>query len=207
MDSAAAILKLPLIGILRGFRPEQLPHIFCAVAAGGLRNIEITMNSPGATDQIRFALEMGGLHVGAGTVTTLELLEEALAAGAEFIVTPTFNREIVSECVRRKLPVFPGAFTVTEIFEAWELGATMVKVFPADSGGPAYLRALRGSFPHLKLVPTGGVDLQTASDFLRAGADGLGVGSPLFDKRRIENTDWTWLREQTSRFVELFQAA
>lgn len=199
------MFELPLIGILRGFSLAQLPPILAATEGGGLRNVEITMNSPGACEQIRRASETGGLNVGAGTVTSLSLLQAALDAGAKFIVTPALNREVIRECVRQSVPVFPGAFSPTEMVEAWELGATMVKIFPADTGGPAFLRALRGPFPQIKFLPTGGVDLQTAADFLQAGAAGLGVGSPLFDKQRIDRCDWAWLRDQTSRFVRLFQ--
>ena len=134
----------------------------------------------------------------------MELLDEAVTAGANFIVTPTVNREVLRECGRRGLAVFPGAFSPTEVLEAWELGAAMVKVFPADAGGPAYLRAIRGPFPQIRLLPTGGVDLQTGREFLKAGASGLGVGSPLFNKPRIDAGDWAWLRDQTASFARLF---
>lgn len=206
MGSLESILALPVIGILRGFSGRELPQILQAVVRGGLRNIEITMNSPSAAEQIRLANELGQgkLNVGAGTVTSLELLDQAVDAGASFIVTPNLKREVVIECVTAKVPIFPGAFSATEVYTAWDLGATMVKIFPADAGGPAYIRALRAPFPAIKLLPTGGVDLQTAGDFLKAGAVGLGVGSPLFDKQRIERSDWRWLEEQARRFVALF---
>src|SRR3954471_16442326 len=110
MQALTSILELPVIGILRGFSVEQLPDIVGAVARGGLRNIEITMNSPEAGRQIRRAVELGnGLNIGAGTVTSPELLQQALQAGAKFIVTPTMNREVIGECVRQQVPVFPGA--------------------------------------------------------------------------------------------------
>ena len=202
MQPLKALLELPVIGILRGFTLEELPNILEAVRRGGLRNVEITMNSPGAAEQIRAAA--GQLNVGAGTVTSLKRLDEALGAGAKFIVTPTVNPEVIKRCVREKVPVFPGAFSPTEICQAWELGATMVKIFPAETGGVAYLRAIRGPFPQIKLLPTGGVDLQTAGEYLKAGAAGLGVGSPLFDKKRIDAADWNWLEDRARAFASLF---
>ncbi len=200
--------EAPIIGILRGLSPEQLPQVLEAATRGGLRNVEVTMNSPNAAAQIRAAVRQAGarLNIGAGTVTSLPVLHEALAAGATFIVTPLVHRLVIIECVRQNIPVFPGAFSPTEIWEAWELGAAMVKVFPADAGGPGYLKALRGPFPQVKLLPTGGVDLQTAAAFLKAGAAGLGVGSPLFDKPRIDAGDWAWLERQTRQFVETVRA-
>jgi 2-dehydro-3-deoxyphosphogluconate aldolase/(4S)-4-hydroxy-2-oxoglutarate aldolase len=206
MDALSVIRELPLIGILRAVPLAKLPPLLDAVVRGGLRNIEVTMNSPGAIEQIRQAGQNEALNVGAGTVTSVGSLEEALRAGARFVVTPLLNGDVIAECVRRNVPVFPGAFSPTEICEAWELGATMVKVFPADAGGPEYIRALGGPFPKIKLLPTGGVHLKTAADFLKAGAAGLGVGSPLFDKARIEAADWPWLAERTRQFVEIVRA-
>ena len=204
MDPLASINNLPLIGILRGFHPEQLPPILQAVTDGGLRNVEITMNSPSAAAQIQLARSGSSLVVGAGTVTSHELLVHAVDAGAQFIVTPNLNREIVSACVQRRVPILPGVCSPTEACEAWELGATMVKLFPADTYGPAFVRALRGPFPDLKLLPTGGINLETGRNFLKAGAFGLGVGSPLFDAKRIDAKEWNWLRSQARAFVDLF---
>lgn len=208
-DPLTSILNLPLVGILRGASGQTLTHLIPAVIRGGLRNLEITMNTEGAADQIRRTVELaaGQLNVGAGTVMTPHLLEEALRAGARFIVTPIVNREVIAQCVQRNVPVFPGAFSPTEILTAWELGATMVKIFPGETGGPAYLKALLGPFPKIKLMPTGGVDLETAPAFLQAGASALGVGSPLFDKARLDAEDWPWIQAQTERFVALFENA
>jgi 2-dehydro-3-deoxyphosphogluconate aldolase / (4S)-4-hydroxy-2-oxoglutarate aldolase len=208
MEHVSNILELPLIGILRGFTPAQLPNIIAAVLEGGLRNIEITMNSPDAELQIQEARALAGktVNVGAGTVSNLKLLDQALEAGAQFIVTPSLNRDVVTACVERRIPICPGAFSPTEILEASELGATMVKIFPADAGGAAYISGLRGPFPNIKLLPTGGVDLETGRELLRAGAAGLGVGGPLFDQKRIAAGDWAWLQDQTRAFVRLFQS-
>ncbi len=197
------IETLPIVGILRGFRIDELAGIVPAVRLGGLRNLEITMNSPGAPEQIRRALDLteGRLNIGAGTVTTLAALDEALKAGAGFIVTPAFHPSIIAECVAAKIPVFPGAFSPSEIYSAWELGARMVKIFPAETTGPAFIKAILGPFPGIKLMPTGGVDLETLPEFIQAGAAGAGVGSPLFNRERISEQDWAWLESRTRAFV------
>jgi 2-dehydro-3-deoxyphosphogluconate aldolase/(4S)-4-hydroxy-2-oxoglutarate aldolase len=199
--------QLPIVGILRGLPASRLRSVVEAVCDGGLTNLEITMNTPGAADQIKVAREIAGvaLNIGAGTVTDLRLLEEALAAGASFIVTPTVVAPVIERCGQLKVPVFPGAFSPTEIVRAWELGATMVKIFPAEFLGPAYLRSLKAPFPHLKLMPTGGVDVATLDAYAKAGADAFGVGSPLFRAERIAAQDWEWLRNQCRVFAEAYR--
>jgi 2-dehydro-3-deoxyphosphogluconate aldolase/(4S)-4-hydroxy-2-oxoglutarate aldolase len=144
--------------------------------------------------------------IGAGTVLNLELLEKALAAGAAFTVTPVVNVDVIAECVRRKIPVFPGAYSPTEILRAWELGATMVKVFPAETLGPSYIKAIKAPLPQMKLMPTGGVDLKTLAAYKKAGADGFGVGGPLFDRARVEAGDWNWIEAQCRAFVETYNS-
>jgi 2-dehydro-3-deoxyphosphogluconate aldolase/(4S)-4-hydroxy-2-oxoglutarate aldolase len=134
----------------------------------------------------------------------LQLLDEALAAGAGFVVTPTLVPAVIERCVQLKVPVFPGAFSPTEIQQAWEMGATMVKIFPADAFGPGYLRSLKAPLPHLKLMPTGGVDVTTLAAYAQAGADAFGVGSPLFRAERIAANDWEWLRNQCRAFAAAY---
>lgn len=201
-------LAIPIVGILRGFSTAQVREIVRACLRGGLRNLEITMGSPHTPDQIRLARDIAGdeMSVGAGTVLNLELLEKALAAGATFIVTPIVNVDVINECTRRKIPVFPGAYTPTEILNAWELGATMVKVFPAETLGPGYIKAIKAPLPQVKLMPTGGVDLKTISAYKRAGADGFGIGGPLFDRERVEAGDWAWVETQCRAFVEAYSS-
>jgi 2-dehydro-3-deoxyphosphogluconate aldolase / (4S)-4-hydroxy-2-oxoglutarate aldolase len=196
--------SLPVVGILRGFNESQVTSIVQAAIRAGLTNLEITMNSPDASSQIRHALEIaeGRMNIGAGTVLNLELLDQALSAGASFIVTPTLAEPVITECVSERIPIFPGALTPTEIMTAWDLGATMVKVFPAESLGPSYIRALKAPLPQVKLLPTGGVDLKTLADFIKAGADGFGVGSPLFNSARINAGDWEWIEAQCKSFAE-----
>ena len=201
--------QLPIVGILRGLPPEKLRPLVAAALEGGLTNLEITMNTPGAPDQIRTAREVAGdaANIGAGTVTSLALLEAALTAGAGFIVTPTLVPAVIERCVQLKVPVFPGALTPTEIQQAWEMGATMVKVFPADVFGPAYLRSLKAPLPHLKLMPTGGVEVNTLEAYARAGADAFGVGSPLFRAERLAANDWDWVRQQCRAFAAAYRQA
>jgi 2-dehydro-3-deoxyphosphogluconate aldolase/(4S)-4-hydroxy-2-oxoglutarate aldolase len=207
--SRALFQELPIVGILRGFALEQVTGIVHAALRGGLRNIEITMNTTAASQQLREAVLVaeGRLNVGAGTVTSVAILEQALAAGACFVVTPTLEPKVVTECVNQQIPAFPGALSPTEIVRAWELGATMVKVFPAESVGPGYIRALKAPLPHIKLLPTGGVDLKTLPDFVKAGADGFGIGSPLFDRQRIESGDWAWVEAQCRAYAETYWQA
>ena len=207
--SSALFQELPIVGILRGFTLGQMTEIVRAAIRGGLRNIEITMNTPDAARQLPEAVTVaeGQLNIGAGTVINAELLDQALDAGAAFVVTPTVEPKVIAECVNQKMPVFPGALSPTEVVRAWDLGAMMVKIFPAESVGPNYIRALKAPLPHIKLLPTGGVDLKTLPAFLKAGADGFGIGSPLFDRQRVESCDWTWVEAQCRAFAEAYRQA
>lgn len=201
--------RLPVVGILRGFGLAEVEPLVRAAVEGGLRNFEITMNSPGAEDLIRRVREIvgPGVNVGAGTVVTMTALKGALRAGAGFIVTPVVLPEVVRACVERKIPVFPGAMTPTEILQAWHLGATLVKVFPADRLGPEYIRAVRGPFPEIPLMPTGGITVETLREFKRAGAAAFGVGGPLFDRTQAQAHNWNWFRQQAARFAKAFEEA
>jgi 2-dehydro-3-deoxyphosphogluconate aldolase/(4S)-4-hydroxy-2-oxoglutarate aldolase len=201
--------QVPVVGILRGLAADKLRPVVEAARDGGLTTLEITMNTPGAAEQIRQASTIAGpaLNIGAGTVTSLELLEAALAAGASFIVTPIVAVPVIERCVKLGVPIFPGAFSPTEIVRAWELGATMVKIFPADSVGPGFIRSLKGPYPQIPLMPTGGVDLTTLDAYAKAGAEAFGVGGPLFRPDRIAANDWTWLGEQCRAFASAAKAA
>lgn len=203
VDTHSAVAPPMLIGILRGFGEREVAHIVPACRRGGLRFLEITMNSPGAAGLIRLARGLAGeqVAIGAGTVLSETQLDEALAAGATFIVTPVAHEAVIHRCVALGVPVFPGAFSPTEIVRAWDLGATMVKVFPADQLGPGYLRGVKAPLPHIRLLPTGGVTLENLPAFRAAGADGYGVGSPLFVPARIAAGDWSWLEAQCRAFV------
>lgn len=198
----------PLVGILRNVHADQIDPIVEACLEGGLTNLEVTMNSEGATDQIRTIVERAGnkLNVGAGTVTSPHRLEQAIAAGASFVVTPAVIPDVIGRCRELKLPVIPGAFTPTEIWQAWDAGALMVKLFPADLGGPNYVKSLRGPFPEIRLLATGGITLDSIEGFMNAGVEGFGLGGPLFRKERIESGDWGWLTQQIREYGKAFEA-
>ena len=200
--------KVPIIGIVRNLPVDDVTHILPIYRDAGLTTIEITMNTAGAEDLIRHALEHTDqkLNIGAGTVCTEQDLERALAAGAQFIVTPIINEKVIQMCVAHKIPVFPGAFTPSEIYKAWSLGASMVKVFPAASLGSSYIKEVKAPLNDVKLVPTGGVSLANMSDFLKAGADGLGIGGQLFDNYLIGQKDWDGLKLHFRKFIKQLNA-
>ncbi|WP_138475357.1 bifunctional 4-hydroxy-2-oxoglutarate aldolase/2-dehydro-3-deoxy-phosphogluconate aldolase [Dyadobacter bucti] len=196
--------KTPIVGIIRNISMEDVVKILPIYREAGLTTVEITMNTPDATEMIRYALEneSEGLNIGAGTVCTKDDLDQALEAGAQFIVTPIINKKVIKSCVKKNIPIFPGAFTPTEIYNAWTLGAGMVKIYPATSLGPEYIKDLKAPMNQLKLLPTGGVGLENMSAFLKAGANGLGIGGQLFDKKLIQEQNWEGLKAHFRQFVQ-----
>lgn len=198
--------KVPVVGIIRGLTFDQVRKILPVHVSSGLTTIEITMNTPGAKEIINYISSeySGRLNVGAGTVCDEHGLEEALSAGAQFIVTPIINEKVIHTCVAQKIPIFPGAFTPTEIYRAWEAGASMVKVYPATSLGSGYIKDVKAPLNHIKLMPTGGINKNNIEEFMTAGADGLGVGSQLFDKELIKIEDWKGLEEHFRAFIGYF---
>ncbi len=166
------------------------------------------MTTPGALDVIAEATRRYGDEVlfGAGTVLDAETARTAILAGAGFIVAPTLNLEMIALCKRYSVPVLPGCFTPTEMLTAWEAGADMVKLFPAEVGGPDLIRAIRAPLPQLQIVPVGGVDLNTAADFIRVGAAALGVGSSLINQKLLETGDMAELTRRAQAFIEQVQA-
>lgn len=200
--------RLPMVGILRGYHPEQIESIVAACAAGGLTNLEVTMNTDGAADQIRTAVSAadGRMNIGAGTVTTRARLDSAIEAGASFIVTPAVIPEIIDHCSTLNLPIIPGAFSPTEVWAAWEAGACMVKLFPADVGGPQYAKSLKGPFPEIKLMATGGVTLKTLGDYLKAGVEGFGLGCSICTREKVDAGDWDWMTDQVRKHREIYEA-
>lgn len=196
--------KAPVIGILRGFEPETTLKIAEASHRGGLRLLEVTMNTDGAAAQIAMLREKIGdkLVIGAGTVCSMEDLETALGAEAQFIVTPITVPEVIKTCRERGVPVVAGALTPTEVWTAWEVGATLVKIFPAGLGGPDYIRDLRGPLNKIRLAPTGGVRLDNIGAYLDAGAEGFGLGSPLFPGECVKTGDWGGIAQHTSSILK-----
>ncbi|MBM3402367.1 MAG: bifunctional 4-hydroxy-2-oxoglutarate aldolase/2-dehydro-3-deoxy-phosphogluconate aldolase [Bacteroidetes bacterium] len=199
--------EVPLVGIIRNLTFDQIAKILPVYFASGLSNVEITMNTPFAEDIIKYASDefKGRLNVGAGTVCTMEDLKLALNAGAQFIVTPILSPEVIRTCVESNIPVFPGAYTPTEIYRAWELGADMVKVYPATILGPDYIKDVKAPLNKIKLMPTGGISLKNMEDFIKSGADSLGVGGQLFDKELIKMGDWDGLLVHFKEYVKFFK--
>lgn len=201
--------QVPLIGIIRNLSFADVKTILPVYAEAGLTTLEITMNTPSAAEIIRYAADNYGdqLNIGAGTVCNKEDLKEALSAGAGFIVTPVTDKKVIRTCVQENIPVFPGAFTPTEIYKAWRSGASMVKVYPAASLGPDYIKDIKAPLSQIRLLPTGGIYLGNIAAFINAGADGLGVGSQLFDKESIKNNDMAALKAHFEKFRIEFEKA
>jgi len=212
MRSRSEIISLltnpGIIAVVRTDRPEQVLPICEALLAGGVLAIEITLTVPRALEAIRKASQQFGRAViGVGTVLDAESCGAAIAAGAEFVVSPITKLEILEAAHAANRPIMLGAYTPTEAQAAHEAGADFIKIFPADKLGPAYIRALRAPLPHLRIVPTGGVDLGTAADFLKAGCVALGVGSSLLTSAILRTTDWPELTRLAKAFVEIATTA
>lgn len=201
-----AFNSMPLVGILRNVPLAKVKVLAGLYDESGLTTLEITMNSASAAETISYLSGKFGdtLNIGAGTVCTVEDLNQALTAGATFIVTPILNEDVIKACVEKKVPIFPGAYTPTEIYKAWSLGAEMVKVFPATRLGSSYIKDVLAPLPYLKLLPTGGISLNNFTEFLQAGAKGLGIGSTLFPPALIEEGSWDELNKLFLSFVKKF---
>ncbi len=200
------IRAVGLLPVLRADSPEQALAIAHALDAGGVTVLEVTMTVPGALTVIeRLIAEKGdSILVGAGTVLDAETARAAMLAGAQFIVSPALNLATVEICRRYSVAVFPGALTPTEVLAAWQAGADAVKVFPASAmGGAKYLKALKAPFPQIDLIPTGGVSLANAREFLEAGALALGVGGELVDARAIETGYPETITENARKYLAI----
>lgn len=199
------VMDCGIVAVVRFSDPGPLVEVVKALVEGGVTVAEVTFTVPNAIDVIREAKRQLGDQVllGAGTVLDPETARAALLAGAEFIVAPGTNLEVIRLCRRYDRLVMPGAFTPTEVLTAWEAGADIVKVFPADVVGPAFFQALRGPLPQVKLMPTGGVDLTTAPEFLKAGAVCLGVGGQLVDPKLVASGDFAGITARARKYVEI----
>jgi 2-dehydro-3-deoxyphosphogluconate aldolase / (4S)-4-hydroxy-2-oxoglutarate aldolase len=208
-EAVAEVEKLGVVAIIRMPDPAALRAVVDALAEGGVRALEVTMTVPRAIEliaEIAPTLPRDFLF-GAGTVLDADTVRRAVGAGAQFIVSPVFRREVVSAAHDSGVPVMPGCFTPTEILDAWDMGADLVKVFPATSVGPGYLKDIRGPLPQVKLMPTGGVSLDNAGDWLRAGAVAVGVGSALVDTKAIAAKNFNVIADNARRIVANVAAA
>jgi 2-dehydro-3-deoxyphosphogluconate aldolase/(4S)-4-hydroxy-2-oxoglutarate aldolase len=201
-ETVKTLCDVGIIPVVRAKSADVLVDLSKALIAGGVPVAEVTMTVPGAIDGIRRLVKTFGkdLLVGVGSVTQAKQAEEAADAGAEFIVGPVLVPEVIQAARARGKAVIPGAFTPTEIFQAHQLGADVIKVFPASVGGPAYFKAILAPMPFLKLMPTGGVDLTTVGAFIKAGAVTLGAGAALVDSAAIQKGDWATITDLACRF-------
>jgi 2-dehydro-3-deoxyphosphogluconate aldolase/(4S)-4-hydroxy-2-oxoglutarate aldolase len=213
MNKAEAIQQIKdtgVIPVVRATSADEAMRAIDAIKAGGISVLEITMTVPGAVRVIEQVSESFGDQalVGAGTVLDAETARVCILSGAQFVVSPALNLETIACCRRYGIAVMPGALTPTEVVQAWTAGADFVKVFPAGAlGGASYLKALKAPLPQIELVPTGGVSLKTAADFIKAGASALGVGADLVDLKAIREGQADVITQRAKQFVEIVREA
>ena len=197
------------MGIVRGVRRDDITPLVDAAAEAGLETIEVTMNTPGARDIIKAARDAakGRLAVGAGTVLGLDEAKAALDAGATFIVMPVAMDEVTGYCVKKGVPVFPGAFSPQEVYNAWKAGATMVKVFPCGLFGPKYIKELKGPFDKIKLMAVGGVRLENIAEYFSSGADAVAFGASVFKKEWLDAKDFRSIGGLVGKYVDAVKTA
>jgi 2-dehydro-3-deoxyphosphogluconate aldolase / (4S)-4-hydroxy-2-oxoglutarate aldolase len=198
-----ALLKPGIVAVVRALSAEQVIPLAEALVAGGIHAVEITMTTPDAIEAIRHACKHFGDRalIGVGTVLNAATAREAIAAGAEFVVSPIARPEIAQAAAAAQRPVMLGAYTPTEAQLVHESGADFVKLFPADTLGIAYIKALRAPLPHLKIVPTGGVTIENIAEFFQAGCVAVGAGSSLISREILQQNDWKQLKERAEKFV------
>jgi 2-dehydro-3-deoxyphosphogluconate aldolase / (4S)-4-hydroxy-2-oxoglutarate aldolase len=199
------VLDSCIVAVIRAESGDLLVDVAEALLAGGVDVMEVTFTVPKAHQVLERVADKLGKRVllGAGTVLDTETCRAAFLAGAEFIVSPTVNVDVIEMCKRYSKPIMPGAFTPTEVLTAWQAGADIVKIFPSEITGPKYLKALHGPLPHIRLMPTGGVNLETATDFLKAGACALGVGSSLVDPKVVASGDLKKIENLARQYQQL----
>jgi len=192
----------PVLGIVRGLNESCLEGVVEAALTGGLRFLEITLNTPDALHLItKINTKYTQLQIGAGTVLSVEEAKKAIDAGAKYIVAPNFNEEVSIFCAQNKIAYFPGALTPTEIKKAWDAGATMVKVFPASQMGPDYFKVIKGPFDQIKLMAVGGVNSANTKDYLGAGANAVALGGSIFSIQRMANRKFEEIHKDITEFM------
>jgi len=208
----SAVLKslrdLGLVPVLRAESEAQALALANAIAAGGVTTLEVTMTVPGAIRVMRaLAEQRPDILIGAGTVLDPETARMCILEGAQYVVSPALNLNTIEMCHRYSVPVLPGALTPTEVITAWEAGADVIKIFPASAlGGAKYLKSVKAPLPHVEMIPTGGVSLSTAREFLEAGAFALGVGADLVDLRAIAEGHPETITENASKYLAVVRA-
>lgn len=203
-DIVARIERERIVAVLRLDAADRLCAVVDALAEGGVRVFEVTMTVPRAIELIGQLAKSGRNDVllGAGTVVDAGTARRAIDAGAQFVVGPVFRRDVIAACHERGVPAMPGCFTPTEILDAWDAGADIVKVFPSTALGPTFIKDVRAPLPQLKLMPTGGVSIENAADWLRAGAVAVGIGSALVDAASVKAGDFASITRRAEQLVE-----
>ncbi len=198
------IIDCGVVAVIRVDNSEELLNIAKSLKEGGVIGIELTMTTPGALNMLpEISKNMGkDIVLGVGTVLDPETARLAILAGAEFIVSPVLKPEIIKICHRYDKVAIPGAYTPTEILTAWEEGGDVIKIFPASSLGPQFIKDIHGPMPHIRLSPTGGVSLENVGEFIKAGACFVGVGGNLVDKKLLSEKKWDLLSERAQKFIE-----
>jgi 2-dehydro-3-deoxyphosphogluconate aldolase/(4S)-4-hydroxy-2-oxoglutarate aldolase len=201
--NVAAFKRKPVMGILRGASVDVIEPLLEAVISSGLETMEITMNTPGASEMIRKARAVSGarLTIGAGTVLNMESLKSALDSGATFIVMPALIRDVVAYCVKNAIPVFPGALTPQEIYQAWQAGASMVKVFPAKFFGPEYFREIKGPFADIELLACAGVTPENINAYFSCGASAASFGASVFKQEWLASGDFQSIGAAVKKYI------
>lgn len=190
-----------ILGIIRGSKKENILQIIELAFKNGIDHLEITLNTPQALEQIKLVSKR--FKVGAGTVLNVKQAKAAIKAGAKFIVSPIIDEATIKYCKNNKIPIYPGAATPNEVYRAWQLEATMVKVFPVKClGGVDYIKELRGPFDNIKLLACGGVNPQNINDYYRAGVDMVAVGNSIFNKELMDAGDFTAISKRVREIVE-----
>lgn len=204
-DNYSRIIDSVIVAVIRAERADRLTDVAETLLSGGVEVMEITFTVPGAARVLEQVADRLGdrILLGAGTVLDSETARCAMLAGAQFIVSPNTSLDVIRICQRYDTLVLPGALTPTEVVTAWEAGADIIKIFPADLGGPSYFKALRAPLPQVQMMPTGGVNLENAADFLRAGACALGVGGSLVSSRAIAEGDMQAIEQKARDFVKV----
>ncbi|HTL67853.1 MAG TPA: bifunctional 4-hydroxy-2-oxoglutarate aldolase/2-dehydro-3-deoxy-phosphogluconate aldolase [Lacunisphaera sp.] len=191
-----------VIALIRADSPASLLDCARALSAGGLNCLELTMTTPGAIEMCaQVAKELPQILLGLGTVLDAETARKGIAAGAKFIVTPAVRPAVIAACQEAGVPVLGGALTPTEIYTSWELGVDVVKIFPAEFFGPAYIKSIKAPFPKIEIMPTGGVTPETVGEFLRNGAFATAAGSALVSAAALKAKDWPAITQRAREFV------
>ncbi|MBJ2356511.1 bifunctional 4-hydroxy-2-oxoglutarate aldolase/2-dehydro-3-deoxy-phosphogluconate aldolase [Sphaerochaeta sp. S2] len=206
MSKADTVLKIigetKVISIIRGIEGNDAETLIKALQDGGINTLEITMNTPSALSIIEKASSIGGLTVGAGTVLTQEMAKQSIEAGAQFVLSPSLDLKVIEYCLKHQVLPVPGVLTPTELYTAFSHGAELLKIFPAGSLGPQYIKDLLGPFKGMKLLPVGGVSVENTSAFMRSGAYAVGVGSFLANPELAKAGDWKTITERAKQFIK-----